>query len=90
MGPIGLRRIFFLDVTVIGMNGTRIEQNYSYKTDFENRRENQDFGRQNIPMSQLPLNSTPFGTNKTNITTSPIDWIPVGKKFQTLCHKHNQ
>ena len=62
------------------MSRTRSEQNYSSKTDFETRRENQDFGRQNISMSQLPLDSTPFGIDTTNITASPIDLIPVGTK----------
>ena len=32
----------------VGMSGTRSEQNCSYKTDFETRGENQDFGRQNF------------------------------------------
>ena len=31
-------------------------------------------------MSQPPLESPRFGTNTTNITTSPIDLIPVGRK----------
>ena len=52
-------------------------QNYNAKTDFETRRENQDFGRQNNSMSQPPLKSTPIGTNTTNRKTSPIDSIPV-------------
>ena len=63
------------------MNRARSEQNYSSKTDFETERENQYFERQNISMSQLPLDSTPFGTNTTNLTTSPIGYIPVGTKM---------
>ena len=35
----------FVEVTVVGMSRTRSEQSYSYKTDFETRKENQDFGR---------------------------------------------
>ena len=62
------------------MSGTGSEQNYSYKTDFETRRKNQDFGRQNISMSRPPLESTTFGMNTTNGTTSPIDSIPVSTK----------
>ena len=31
-------------------------------------------------MSQLPLDLTPFGTDTTNRTSSPIDLIPVGTK----------
>ena len=70
----------FGEVTAFGVSGTRSEQNYSYKTDFETRRENQDFGRQNISMSRPPLDSTYFGTNTTNRKTSPIESIPVGEK----------
>ena len=40
----------------------------------------QDFGRQNDPMSRPNLDSTPLGTNKTNVTTSSIESIPVGTK----------
>ena len=36
----------FGEVTAVGMSGTRSEQNYSYKTDFEIWSENQDFRRQ--------------------------------------------
>ena len=70
----------FGEVIVIGMSGTRSEQNNRYKTDFETRRENQDFGRQNISMSQPPLDSTTFGTNITNRTMSPIDSISIREK----------
>ena len=45
----------FGKVTAVGMSGTRSEQNHSSKTYFETRRENQDFGRQNISMSRPPL-----------------------------------
>ena len=66
-----------VEVTAAIMNGKRSEQNYSYKTDFESRRKNQDFGSQNISMSRPPLDLTPFGTNTTNGTMSPIDSITV-------------
>ena len=56
------------------------EQNYSAKTYFEARRENQYFGRQNNSMSLPALDSTPLGMNMTNGTTSPIDSIPVRTK----------
>ena len=72
--------------TVVRVSGTRSEQNYSSKTDFETRKKTQDFGQQNISMSQPLLESTPFGTNTTNGTMSPIELIPVGKICQTLCH----
>ena len=67
----------FEEVTADRMSRTRIEQNYSYKTDFENRRENQNFGRQNISMSRPPLGSTPLGTNTNNRKMSPTDSIPA-------------
>ena len=54
------------EATAVEMSGTRSEQNYSSKTYFETKKENQDFGRQNIFMSRPPLDSTPFGTNTTN------------------------
>ena len=70
----------FVEVTVVGMSGTRSEQNYSYKPDFETRREKQDLGRQNISMIRQPLDWTPFGTNTANGTTSPIESIPARTK----------
>ena len=62
------------------MSGTRSERKYSSKTDFETRKENQDFGYQNISMSRPPLESTPLGINTTNGTTTEIDSIPVENK----------
>ena len=69
------------EVTADIMSRTRSEQNYSSRTDFETRRENQDIVRKNIFMSRPPLDSTPFGANTTNGTTSPIDLIPVRTKI---------
>ena len=66
------------------------QRNSSAKTNFESRRENQYFERQNISMSQLPLEYSPFGTNMTNRITSPFDSIPVGEKIQTPHHWHDQ
>ena len=62
------------------MSATRSEQDYSYNIGFQIWRENQDFGRQNISMSQPPLESTPIGTNTTNRTTSKLESIPIGTK----------
>ena len=62
------------------MRGEMSEQKYNSINDFETRRENQYFERQNISMSRPPLDSTPFGMNTTNGTMSPIDSIPVGTK----------
>ena len=70
----------FGEVTVVGMSGAKSEQKYSYRTDFETRRENKDFGRQNISMSLPPLDLTSFDTNTTNGTMSTINSIPVGTK----------
>ena len=67
--------------TSVGMSGTRSEPEYSYKNDFQNWRENQGFGRQNILMSRPPLDSTDIGTNMTNRKTSSIDLIPIGTKM---------
>ena len=40
--------LVFGEATAVGMSATRLEQDYSYKTDFQNWKENQDFGRQHI------------------------------------------
>ena len=65
--------------TVVGMSATRSELDYSYKTDFQNWKENQYFGRQNILMSQPPLDSTTIDTNTTDRTMSQIELIPIKK-----------
>ena len=69
------------EVTADRVSRTRSEQNYNAKTDFETRRENQDFGRQNNSMSQPPLESTHVGKNTNNGKTSPIESIPVRTKM---------
>ena len=74
----------FGEVTAVLMSGTTSEQNYSYKTDFETRRGNKDFGRQNISMSRSPLDTITFGTNTTIVTLSPNDSIPVRTKTPYL------
>ena len=63
------------------MSATRSELDYSYKIDFQNGRENQDFGRQIISMSWPPLELNTIGMNKTNITTSPIDLMTIVTKI---------
>ena len=70
----------FGEVTAAGLSRTTSEKSHSYKTYFVTRRENKDFGRQIISMSRPSLESTPFGTNTTNGTTSIIDLIPVRTK----------
>ena len=69
------------------MSGTRPNQNYNFKSDFETRRgevADQDFGRQNDSMSRPPLKLTPLGTDITNGTTSPSDLIQVRTKLPEL------
>ena len=71
----------FGETTAVGVSGTRSELNHSSITYFETRIGNQHFERHDISMSQPTLESTPFGMNATNRTTSQIDWIPVGTKI---------
>ena len=69
------------EVTADRVSRTGSEQDNNSKTDFETRRENQYFGRQNNSMSRPHLDSAPLGKDTTNRTMSPIDSIPVGKKM---------
>ena len=59
----------FCEATAVVMSAARSDQDYSYKTDFEIWRENQEFEHQNISMSRPPLELTTIGTNRTNVTT---------------------
>ena len=81
--------ILFCKPTAVRMSATRSEHNYSY-TDFQIWRENQDFGRQNNPMSQPPLDLTTIGTNMNKVKTSQFDLIPIRTKIQNSCHEHDQ
>ena len=69
------------EVTADRVSRTGSEKKYNSKSDFETRRENQDFGHQNSSMSRPPLDSTPLGTNTTNRTIPPIESFPVGTKL---------
>ena len=69
------------EVTADRVSKMGSEQDYNAKTDFETRRENQDFGRQNNSMSQPPLDLNTIGTNTINIKMSHIDSIPVRTKI---------
>ena len=51
------------------------------KTDFETRRENQDFGRKNNYMIQPTLELTNIGLNMTKGATLPIDSLPIRTKL---------
>ena len=64
------------------VSGNKAKNNYNFKSEYETRRgeiADHDFGRQNDPTSPPTLDSTHLGTNTTNVTTSPIDLIPVVK-----------
>ena len=81
MDPTGACRVMFLSkLQRLEWPGRGQRKNYSSKTDFETRKDNQYFEGQSISMSWQLLDSTPFGTNTTNGIKSPIDLIPVGKK----------
>ena len=65
------------------VSGTKAKKQYNFKVEFETSRDkvvDTYFGLQNGPMSQPHVDSTPFGTNRTNGTTSSDDSIPVGTK----------
>ena len=68
----------FGEETAVGTSAIRSEQDYSYKTDFEVWKENQDFGSKNISMSQPPLDSNIWF--KKNRETSSLDSIPIRTK----------
>ena len=53
---------------------------YSYKTDFEIWRENQEFERQNNARSRPPLDSTPIGTKTPDTKIPPLDSTHIGAK----------
>ena len=77
MDSIGRRQRMFGEATSFGTSAASTDQEYSYKTDFEIWRENQEFERQNILISQPPLESIPIGANTTNVTTSKLDQTPI-------------
>ena len=66
----------FGEATEVAMSAAKLDNDYSYKTDFEIWRENQEFERQNISMGQPPLDSNHIGTNTTNVTTSHLELNP--------------
>ena len=70
----------FGEATMVGINVARSDHDYIYKTDFEIWREKQDFGRQNISISQSHLESSTISTNMSNRTTSQFDSIPIETK----------
>ena len=63
------------------MSVEKSDHDYSYNTYFETWRENQEFERQNISMSQPHFDSTPIGMINTKKTTSHLDSTPIGTKI---------
>ena len=72
------------------MSTARLYQYYTYKTDFEIWKENQDFGRQHISMSQLPLEFTPIGTNTKKEQCQNWTWFLLEQKRQNPRHEQDQ
>ena len=70
----------FGETTAVGMSAEKSDHEYCYKTGFEIWRENKEFEHQHILMSRPPLDSTPIGTNMTNITTSHLESTPIETK----------
>ena len=71
------------ETTTDRVSGTKAKNHYNVKSEVVTKREkmaDQDFWRQNDPMSQPPLDLTPLSTNTTNRTTSPCDSIPPRTK----------
>ena len=54
---------------------------YNYKIEFQIWKENEEFERQNISVSQPPLESTPIVTNTSNAKMSHLDSTPVDMKI---------
>ena len=71
----------FGEATAVGMSAANSDHDYSYKTDFEIWRENQEFKRQNKSLSRPPLDSTTIGTNTTNVTMSHLESTPIETKM---------
>ena len=57
----------FGEATVVGMSESKSDHEYNYKAGFKIWKENQEFERQKISMSQPPLDSTTIGTNTTKV-----------------------
>ena len=69
----------FGETTVVG-DSLSAKLDYNYKTDFEIWKENKEFKRQNVSMSQPPLGATHVGTNASNAKILTLDSTPVGTK----------
>ena len=71
----------FGEATAVGISAENSDHDYNYKTEFQIWKEDKEFERQNFPMSQPPLDSTPFGTNMTNAKKSHLELTPIGTKI---------
>ena len=74
----------FGEATLVGISVAKSEHDYNYKTEFQIWRGNQEFYRQNVLMSQPPLELTPIGANTTNAKTSHLKSTPVATKMLDL------
>ena len=71
-------------VNTVGMSEANPYHDYNYRTEFQIWKENKEFERRNILMSQPPLDSTPFGNNTTEAKITHLDLTPVGAKIPDL------
>ena len=71
----------FVEATAVVMSAEKSYHDYNYKTDFDIWGGNQEFERQNIPMSQPRRYSTTIGRKKKNTKTSHLDLTPGGTKI---------
>ena len=62
------------------MSEANSDQEYNYKTGFQIWKNNNEFERQNISMSQPPLDLTPISTKTTSAKLSHLDYTPVDTK----------
>ena len=72
------------EATIDRVSVTKAKNHYIFESGFETMRDkmvDQYFGRLNISMSQPHLDSTPLDTERTNVTLSPVDSIPVRTKM---------
>ena len=68
------------------MSAAKSDDKYNYKIYFEIWRDNQEFERQNISMSQPPLDLTPIDMNTKNARTLNLGQLLLVQKIQTPSH----
>ena len=72
------------------MSEAKSEHDYNLKTEFQIGKDNKEFERENILMSQRPLDSTPIGRNTTNEKYHIWNQLLLVRKHQTPSHLHEQ